>query len=433
MWRRNVAEIGVEIVAVIVVDSQLVGPAGRGRQDRTTVRTNSCTRTIVRCQPRTEHLSANRCTGEQVFDSARRTPVRWSAWPTSRSRKRQRQILDFIESADAASAATRRRSARSARRSGSPHRPPCTATSTRSAARVTCGATRPSPRAIEVRWDPNSGVVMERRPVRHVPLVGDVAAGTDVLAQENVEELFPVPDRLHRRRRPVHAAGARRLDDRRRHPRRRLRGRRPADHGQRTATSSSPASPATRPRSRRGVRRAIGLARAGQPDDGADGVRRRRGQHLRAGRHGDASPLTPSLRRSSGPPGTTSPDVRIRRSGSIGFNSGGGVGRSGGSDTADDAVVGRRRPPRRWCRGRRSACRQWRWWRRRRRRLVGSVRIHRHLSDVRWSRRPSDGVRRRMQIPARPHRRCDGCCSARPPTGHRQQQRPEQRHRRSRR
>src|SRR5690606_38121911 len=39
----------------------------------------------------------------------------------------------------------------------------------------------------------NSGVVMERRPVRHVPLVGDVAAGTDVLAQENVEELFPVP------------------------------------------------------------------------------------------------------------------------------------------------------------------------------------------------------------------------------------------------
>lgn len=49
------------------------------------------------------------------------------------------------------------------------------------------------PRAIEVRWDPNSGVAMERRPVRHVPLVGDVAAGTDVLAQENVEELFPVP------------------------------------------------------------------------------------------------------------------------------------------------------------------------------------------------------------------------------------------------
>ena len=49
------------------------------------------------------------------------------------------------------------------------------------------------PRAIEVRWDPNSGAIMERRQVRHVPLVGDVAAGTDVLAQENVEEIYPLP------------------------------------------------------------------------------------------------------------------------------------------------------------------------------------------------------------------------------------------------
>jgi repressor LexA len=49
------------------------------------------------------------------------------------------------------------------------------------------------PRAIEVRWDPNSDAVIQRRPVRHIPLVGDVAAGTDVLAQENVEELLPLP------------------------------------------------------------------------------------------------------------------------------------------------------------------------------------------------------------------------------------------------
>jgi repressor LexA len=49
------------------------------------------------------------------------------------------------------------------------------------------------PRAIEVRFDPNSGAAVERRPARHVPLVGDVAAGTDVLAQENVEELLPLP------------------------------------------------------------------------------------------------------------------------------------------------------------------------------------------------------------------------------------------------
>ncbi|HKE72494.1 MAG TPA: transcriptional repressor LexA [Acidimicrobiales bacterium] len=49
------------------------------------------------------------------------------------------------------------------------------------------------PRAIEVRWDPNTDAVVDRRPVRHVPLVGDVAAGTDVLAQENVEEVLPLP------------------------------------------------------------------------------------------------------------------------------------------------------------------------------------------------------------------------------------------------
>jgi repressor LexA len=49
------------------------------------------------------------------------------------------------------------------------------------------------PRAIEVRLDPMSGAAVERRPVRHVPLVGDVAAGTDVLAQENIEETMPVP------------------------------------------------------------------------------------------------------------------------------------------------------------------------------------------------------------------------------------------------
>lgn len=50
------------------------------------------------------------------------------------------------------------------------------------------------PRAIEVRYDPASKVVAEQRPVRHVPLVGDVAAGTGVLAQENIEELVPLPE-----------------------------------------------------------------------------------------------------------------------------------------------------------------------------------------------------------------------------------------------
>lgn len=50
------------------------------------------------------------------------------------------------------------------------------------------------PRAIEVTWDSNSGAGnVDRRPVRHVPLVGTVAAGTDVLAEERIEETLPVP------------------------------------------------------------------------------------------------------------------------------------------------------------------------------------------------------------------------------------------------
>ena len=49
------------------------------------------------------------------------------------------------------------------------------------------------PRAIKVNWDRNSGAIIARSRVHHVPLVGDVAAGTDVLAQQNVEELLPLP------------------------------------------------------------------------------------------------------------------------------------------------------------------------------------------------------------------------------------------------
>lgn len=49
------------------------------------------------------------------------------------------------------------------------------------------------PRAIEVCYDENTGAAVHRHPVRHVPLVGLVAAGTDVLAAENVEDLIPVP------------------------------------------------------------------------------------------------------------------------------------------------------------------------------------------------------------------------------------------------
>ena len=49
------------------------------------------------------------------------------------------------------------------------------------------------PRALEVCLDPVSGAAVERSTVRHVPLVGDVAAGTDVLAHENIEGSLPLP------------------------------------------------------------------------------------------------------------------------------------------------------------------------------------------------------------------------------------------------
>jgi repressor LexA len=50
------------------------------------------------------------------------------------------------------------------------------------------------PRALEVHFESGSGAAVERRPARHVPLVGDVAAGTGVLAAENIEETFPIAE-----------------------------------------------------------------------------------------------------------------------------------------------------------------------------------------------------------------------------------------------
>src|SRR5271163_1949657 len=50
------------------------------------------------------------------------------------------------------------------------------------------------PRAIEVRYDPSSKAAMAVSRARHVPLVGEVAAGVGVFATENVEELLPLPE-----------------------------------------------------------------------------------------------------------------------------------------------------------------------------------------------------------------------------------------------
>ena len=49
------------------------------------------------------------------------------------------------------------------------------------------------PRAIEVLYDPETGLASERRPARSVPLLGRIAAGAPILADENVEEIYPMP------------------------------------------------------------------------------------------------------------------------------------------------------------------------------------------------------------------------------------------------
>jgi repressor LexA len=115
--------------------------------------------------------------------------------PVSELTPRQRQILDFID------AQVRRRGyPPSVREIG--HAVGLTSTSTVHAhleALQEKGYLRrdpTKPRAIEVHYESASGAQLERRPARHVPLLGQVAAGTGVLAAENVEEILPVPEDL---------------------------------------------------------------------------------------------------------------------------------------------------------------------------------------------------------------------------------------------
>lgn len=51
------------------------------------------------------------------------------------------------------------------------------------------------PRAIEV-IDAGSDGELRRAPVRDVPLVGRIAAGSPMLAEEDIEEIFPLPTEL---------------------------------------------------------------------------------------------------------------------------------------------------------------------------------------------------------------------------------------------
>lgn len=49
------------------------------------------------------------------------------------------------------------------------------------------------PRAIEILFDAETGLPFERQQARSVPVLGRIAAGTPVLAEEHVEEVVPLP------------------------------------------------------------------------------------------------------------------------------------------------------------------------------------------------------------------------------------------------
>jgi repressor LexA len=49
------------------------------------------------------------------------------------------------------------------------------------------------PRAVELLFDPETGLAAERRPARSVPLLGRIAAGSPILAEEHVEDIYPMP------------------------------------------------------------------------------------------------------------------------------------------------------------------------------------------------------------------------------------------------
>ncbi|MEN8114185.1 MAG: transcriptional repressor LexA [Actinomycetota bacterium] len=52
------------------------------------------------------------------------------------------------------------------------------------------------PRAIEVIEDGRASGSLMRAPVRDVPLVGRIAAGSPILAEEDIQEIYPLPTEL---------------------------------------------------------------------------------------------------------------------------------------------------------------------------------------------------------------------------------------------
>jgi repressor LexA len=52
------------------------------------------------------------------------------------------------------------------------------------------------PRAIEVHFDPDTELTIPSSPTKHVPLIGEIAAGVPILAEERVEQVYPLPKDL---------------------------------------------------------------------------------------------------------------------------------------------------------------------------------------------------------------------------------------------
>ncbi len=52
------------------------------------------------------------------------------------------------------------------------------------------------PRAIEVRFDPDTELSMPVMATKAVPLVGEIAAGAPIVAEERVDEVYPLPRQL---------------------------------------------------------------------------------------------------------------------------------------------------------------------------------------------------------------------------------------------
>ena len=52
------------------------------------------------------------------------------------------------------------------------------------------------PRAIEVRFDPDTELSMPVVRSKQVPLVGEIAAGAPIIAEERVEQVFPLPQEI---------------------------------------------------------------------------------------------------------------------------------------------------------------------------------------------------------------------------------------------